>query len=57
VDVHAFGIVLYELLSVKEAIVKSSESTNDAIALVYMVSPPRMVQLDRCTTQNAENQN
>jgi chitin elicitor receptor kinase 1 len=38
VDVYAFGIVLYELLSAKEAIVKSSESTNDAIGLVYIVS-------------------
>ncbi|TVU08792.1 hypothetical protein EJB05_42205, partial [Eragrostis curvula] len=36
VDVYAFGIVLYELLSAKEAVVKSSESTNEAKGLVYM---------------------
>ncbi|GJN38508.1 hypothetical protein PR202_gb27557 [Eleusine coracana subsp. coracana] len=40
VDVYAFGIVLYELLSGKEAIVKSSESTYDAKGLFYMVNSP-----------------
>ncbi|KAK3133802.1 hypothetical protein QOZ80_6AG0541240 [Eleusine coracana subsp. coracana] len=38
VDVYAFGIVLYELLSGKEAIVKSSESTYDAKGLFYMIA-------------------
>jgi len=35
VDVYAFGIVLYELLSAKEAIVRSTEFT-DAQGLVYL---------------------
>jgi len=35
VDVYAFGIVLYELISAKEAIVRSTEST-DAKCLVYL---------------------
>ena len=39
VDVYAFGIVLYELLSAKEAIVRSTEFT-DAQGLVYLVIYP-----------------
>lgn len=34
VDVYAFGVVLYELISAKEAIVKSSESVADSKGLV-----------------------
>jgi hypothetical protein len=38
VDVYAFGVVLYELISAKEAIVKSSESiTADSKGLVGLV--------------------
>ncbi|KAL6845939.1 hypothetical protein ACP4OV_023387 [Aristida adscensionis] len=36
VDVYAFGIVLYELLSGKEAIVRSTESGSYAKSLVYL---------------------
>ncbi|KAL6661892.1 hypothetical protein ACP70R_001276 [Stipagrostis hirtigluma subsp. patula] len=36
VDVYAFGVVLYELISAKEAIVRSSESTSDSKGLVYL---------------------
>ncbi|KAL6601251.1 hypothetical protein ACP70R_044471 [Stipagrostis hirtigluma subsp. patula] len=36
VDVYAFGIVLYELLSAKEAIVRSTESGSHAKSLVYL---------------------
>lgn len=39
VDVYAFGIVLYELVSAKEAIVRSTEFT-DAQGLVYLVIYP-----------------
>ena len=38
-DVYAFGIVLYELLSAKEAIVRSTEFT-DAQGLAYLVIYP-----------------
>jgi len=38
VDVYAFGVVLYELISAKEAIVKSSESVADSKGLVGLVS-------------------
>jgi hypothetical protein len=37
VDVYAFGVVLYELISAKEAIVKSSESVADSKGLVGLV--------------------
>lgn len=36
VDVYAFGVVLYELISGKEAIVRSTESTSDSKGLVYL---------------------
>ncbi|XP_040383385.1 lysM domain receptor-like kinase 10 isoform X2 [Oryza brachyantha] len=36
VDVYAFGVVLYELLSAKEAIVRSSESVSDSKGLVFL---------------------
>lgn len=38
VDVYAFGVVLYELISAKEAIVRSTESTSDSTGLVYLVN-------------------
>jgi hypothetical protein len=37
VDVYAFGVVLYELISSKDAIVRSAESANDSKGLVYLV--------------------
>ncbi|GKV40296.1 hypothetical protein SLEP1_g47959 [Rubroshorea leprosula] len=37
VDVYAFGVVLYELISAKEAIVKISEDTTETIGLVALV--------------------
>lgn len=36
VDVYAFGVVLYELISAKDAIVRSAESTSDSKGLVYL---------------------
>uniref|UniRef100_A0A0E0M386 non-specific serine/threonine protein kinase n=1 Tax=Oryza punctata TaxID=4537 RepID=A0A0E0M386_ORYPU len=36
VDVYAFGVVLYELLSAKQAIVRSSESVSDSKGLVFL---------------------
>uniref|UniRef100_A0A0D9XA90 non-specific serine/threonine protein kinase n=1 Tax=Leersia perrieri TaxID=77586 RepID=A0A0D9XA90_9ORYZ len=36
VDVYAFGVVLYELISAKEAIVRSTESASDSKGLVYL---------------------
>ncbi|XP_061337733.1 lysM domain receptor-like kinase 3 isoform X1 [Gastrolobium bilobum] len=36
VDVYAFGVVLYELISAKEAIVKTSESVADSKGLVAL---------------------
>ena len=37
VDVFAFGVVLYELISAKEAIVRSTES-GSSMGLVYLVT-------------------
>jgi chitin elicitor receptor kinase 1 len=37
VDVFAFGVVLYELISAKDAIVRSTESATDSKGLVYLV--------------------
>lgn len=37
VDVYAFGVVLYELISAKEAIVRSTETASDSTGLVYLV--------------------
>uniref|UniRef100_A0A0E0QTM5 Protein kinase domain-containing protein n=1 Tax=Oryza rufipogon TaxID=4529 RepID=A0A0E0QTM5_ORYRU len=36
VDVYAFGVVLYELLSAKQAIVRSSESVSESKGLVFL---------------------
>ncbi|XP_015695685.2 chitin elicitor receptor kinase 1 isoform X2 [Oryza brachyantha] len=36
IDVYAFGVVLYELISAKEAIVRSTESSSDSKGLVYL---------------------
>ncbi|XP_039817544.1 chitin elicitor receptor kinase 1-like isoform X2 [Panicum virgatum] len=36
VDVFAFGVVLYELISAKEAIVRSTEPGSDSMGLVYL---------------------
>ncbi|KAM0862249.1 hypothetical protein ACQ4PT_045376 [Festuca glaucescens] len=36
VDVYAFGVVLYELISAKDAIVRSTESATDSKGLVYL---------------------
>lgn len=38
VDVYAFGVVLYELISAKDAIVKSTGSGADSKGLVALVS-------------------
>ena len=37
VDVYAFGVVLYELISAKEAIVRTSGSMADSTGLVALV--------------------
>ncbi|CAL5003075.1 unnamed protein product [Urochloa decumbens] len=36
VDVYAFGVVLYELISAKEAIVRSTEPYSDSRGLIYL---------------------
>ncbi|KAJ7964818.1 putative Receptor protein kinase [Quillaja saponaria] len=36
IDVHAFGVVLYELISAKEAVVKTSEFVTERIGRVAM---------------------
>jgi len=36
--VYAFGVVLYELISAKEAIVKTNDSVTDSKGLVALVS-------------------
>ena len=38
IDVYAFGVVLYELISAKEAIIKINESITDSKGLVSMVN-------------------
>lgn len=38
VDVYAFGVVLYELISAKEAIVKTGDSVVDSKGLVALVN-------------------
>ena len=38
VDVYAFGVVLYELISAKEAIVKANDSIDESKGLVALVS-------------------
>ena len=37
IDVYAFGVVLYELISAKEAIVKTNEYVPESIGLVALV--------------------
>ena len=37
VDVYAFGVVLYELISAKEAVVKTNEEVTESIGLVALV--------------------
>lgn len=37
VDVYAFGVVLYELISAKEAIVKTNEVITESKGLVALV--------------------
>nr|CAB3482567.1 unnamed protein product [Digitaria exilis] len=36
VDVYAFGVVIYELISAKEAIMRSAESCSDSKGLIYL---------------------
>lgn len=38
VDVYAFGVVLYELISAKDAIVKANGSMSESKGLVALVS-------------------
>lgn len=38
IDVYAFGVVLYELISAKEAIVKANGTNADSKGLVALVS-------------------
>lgn len=38
VDVYAFGVVLYELISAKEAVVKANGSIAESKGLVALVS-------------------
>ena len=40
IDVYAFGVVLYELISAKEAIVKTNELVNESTGLAALVSFP-----------------
>lgn len=40
IDVYAFGVVLYELISGKEAIVKTNEIVNESRGLVGLVVIP-----------------
>lgn len=37
IDVYAFGVVLYELISAKEAVVKTNETINESVGLVALV--------------------
>lgn len=39
VDVYAFGVVLYELISAKQAVVKMDGSASEAKGLVAVVGP------------------
>lgn len=45
VDVYAFGVVLFELISAKEAIVKTSESVNETKGLVGLVGSQNLLQI------------
>jgi len=38
IDVYAFGVVIYELISAKEAIVKENGSVSESKGLVALVS-------------------
>ncbi|QHO05649.1 uncharacterized protein DS421_14g447970 [Arachis hypogaea] len=51
VDVYAFGVVLFELISAKEAIVKTSESVADSkglVALVIIISSLKNFTIKGC---------
>ena len=37
VDVYAFGVVLYELISAREAIVKTNEEVTESMGLIALV--------------------
>lgn len=37
VDVYAFGVVLYELISAKEAVVRTNETVSESKGLVALV--------------------
>jgi chitin elicitor receptor kinase 1 len=37
IDVYAFGVVLYELISAKEAVVKTNEFITESMGLVALV--------------------
>jgi chitin elicitor receptor kinase 1 len=38
VDVFAFGVVLYELISAKEAVVRANDSPSESKGLISLVS-------------------
>lgn len=38
VDVYAFGVVLYELISAKEAVVRANDSGSESKGLIVLVS-------------------
>jgi hypothetical protein len=38
VDVYAFGVVLYELISAKEAVVRANDSGTESKGLIVLVS-------------------
>ena len=40
IDIYAFGVVLYELISGKEAIIKTNETVNESKGLVALVVFP-----------------
>ena len=45
VDVYAFGVVIYELISAKEAIVKQNGNAADSRGLVALVSYSTLVDV------------
>lgn len=45
VDVYAFGVVLFELISAKEAIVKTNEFGDESKGLVGLVSSWNLIKI------------
>lgn len=57
IDVYAFGVVLFELISGKEAIVRTNEPENESKGLVALVVIPTasylIINLTRMTTSSS----